>query len=111
MEKSVGTNFIVLVIAALILLYNAVTRVLVEAHSFNGDGVIWMTIAIDVALLVAVFGLRSQLARALPWGDGRRNWLTPLFIIGLICGVVVLVLRISSREGWYTGHLQFNCCP
>ena len=97
MEKSVGTNFIVFVIAALVLVYNAVTRVLVEAHSYDRDGVIWLTIAIDVLLLVAVFGLRSQLARALPWGDGRRNWLTPLFVTGLICGVIVLLLRISSR--------------
>ncbi|MEO8531790.1 MAG: hypothetical protein ABI459_11235 [Deltaproteobacteria bacterium] len=110
MQEKLGSNWIIYVMASLLLVASALKRLTFEAHEYASSSAIWLQIAIDVGLIAGIIGLRPKLMRVLPEGDWRRRWITPLFIMGLIAGIVIMILRVSSKHGWATGHLHYDCC-
>ena len=86
-------------------------RLTVEAHEFAMPGAVWMRFLLDLGLIAVLFGFFKQLRDHLPLGDARRGYITPLFAAALISGILMLLIRLSSDHGWWTGHLRYNCCP
>ena len=57
-------------------------------------------------LLVGVIGARSQLFAKLPEMDSRRPIAGILFVAAVISGVGLLLIRFTSDQAWWTGHLR-----
>ncbi len=66
----------------------------------------YLSMAIDLGLLAGVFGARSQLFAKLPEMDTRRPIAGILFVAAVISGVGLLLIRFTSDQAWWTGHLQ-----
>ena len=66
----------------------------------------YMTMGIELAMLIGLVGLRSQIAGVLSADDGRHNTMRILFVVGVIAGVGLLAIRFTSDAAWTTGHLR-----
>jgi lipid-A-disaccharide synthase-like uncharacterized protein len=63
----------------------------------------YISMGIDLLLLVALFGLRSRLSEVPD--NSRRATATILFWFGVVAGVGLLLIRFTSDAAWWTGHL------
>ena len=64
------------------------------------------SMGIHLLLLVAVIVLRSQVFALAPYDDPRRSMGNILFGLGLVAGVGLLLIRFTSDQAWWTGHLR-----
>lgn len=106
-EKAIGSNWRIFMLCAVLLILNALWRVLVPAHEYSSSGAVWLQLAIDIGLMVGLVGLYRQLSAILSAGDSRRGPMTLLFWPGMVAGIVVFLIRLTSDEGWWTGHLRY----
>jgi hypothetical protein len=61
-------------------------------------------ILINLGLLVGLYGARKALAGAARddhWKVGK-----PLYWAVMVSGIGMLLIRVSSSHGWWTGHLM-----
>ena len=66
----------------------------------------YMAMGIDLGLLVGVVVARSQLFAKLPPRDRKRDIAGILFVAAVISGVGLLLIRFTSEQSWWTGHLR-----
>ena len=57
-----------------------------------------MTIVFDIGMLGGLISLKNSLPK-------------PLFWTGLVAGVGLLAIRMTSNASWWTGHLMFTILP
>jgi hypothetical protein len=110
-ERSANNNWRTFVFLSIYLIVINLWRLVVPAHEYGSHTLAWMNFLLEVAIVVALVGLRSTLVKALEPESGRLTALGPLFLGGLLFGIVGLLIRISSHQGWYTGHLRFELLP
>ncbi|QPC90911.1 hypothetical protein [Mesorhizobium sp. INR15] len=91
------------VMAALLIL-PFVWRLCIPGGEYSSRGVIWLDILINLGLLFGLYGARKQLQRNAS-GDERWKIGAPLYWAAMIAGIGVLLIRVSSSHGWWTGHL------
>ena len=65
-----------------------------------------MTMALQLAMVLGLFGLRRQLMSSLSLPDRRRGAVDPLFWAGVIAGILLFLFRFANYGAWYTGHLR-----
>lgn len=70
-------------------------RTLTTAHEYPMRTEQVISIVIDVFCVVGLFGVKSKIP-------------APLFWIGLICGLLVLAIRLNGDASWWTGHLTYS---
>lgn len=92
------------VLAALLIL-PFVWRLCIPGGEYASRGVVWLDMAINLGLLVGLYGARKTLAAAAP-ADERWKVGTRLYWAAMIAGVGMLLIRISGSHGWWTGHLM-----
>ena len=108
-EGSVITsNWRIYLLCAALLVANCLWRVLIPAHEYGSPMSIWFGITVDLLLMVGLIGLYRQFQTQMPLDDSRRGMLKLVFWPGLFAGVVVLIIRVTSDHGWWTGHLQYS---
>lgn len=66
----------------------------------------YLQMAVDLGLLVGLFGLRSQFYAKLDRFDSRRGPAGVLFVFGVVSGVGLLLIRFTSDAAWWTGYLR-----
>ncbi len=79
----------------LMLIATFLWRALTTAHEYPSRASQTMEIFIDVLCVVGMFGVKSRIP-------------APLFWAGLVCGVLVLAIRLNGDASWWTGHLTYS---
>ena len=92
--------------AYMILLF--LWRVFVPAHEYSMRTAQVLDIAINILLLVGLVGLKRQLDREFEPDDSRWSSARPLYWGGLIAGILMLLIRLTSNAAWWTGHLRYS---
>jgi hypothetical protein len=66
----------------------------------------YLSMALDLALIVVAVMLFSALGKRQPEGGGQRAARVILFVPALLAGIGMFVIRFSSDVGWWTGHIR-----
>jgi hypothetical protein len=80
---------------SLTLIATFLWRVLTTAHEYPGRTAQMTKIFFDALCVVGMFGVKSKIP-------------PPLFWAGLLCGVLVLAIRLNGDASWWTGHLTYS---
>lgn len=70
-------------------------RMLITAHEYPSRTAQMMEIFFDVLCVVGMFGVKTKIP-------------APLFWAGLVCGLLVLAIRLNGDASWWTGHLTYS---
>ena len=92
------------VLAALLIL-PFLWRLCIPGGEYASRGVVWLDILINLGLLFGLYGVRKALMGAAP-DDDRWKVGTPLYWAAMVSGIAMLLIRVSSSHGWWTGHLM-----
>jgi hypothetical protein len=92
------------VLAALLIL-PFIWRLCIPDSEFATRGVVWLDTLINRGLLFGHYGARKALVGAAP-DDDRWKVGTPLYRAAMVSGIGMMLIRISSSHGWWTGHLM-----
>ena len=82
-------------VLSLTLIATFLWRALATAHEYPSRSAQMLEIFLDVLCVVGMFGVRSKIP-------------APLFWAGLVCGVLVLAIRLNGDASWWTGHLTYS---
>lgn len=85
-------------VLSLTLIATFLWRTLTAAHEYPGRSAQMMEIFFDVLCVVGMFGVKSRIP-------------APLFWAGVVCGVLVLAIRLNGDASWWTGHLTYSLSP
>jgi len=83
-------------------------RLFAVAHEYPGRSAQILEMVLDGLMLLAVFGIRGQIMKALPDGDSRKGIAQALFIAAITAGVGLFLIRFTSDAAWWTGHLHYS---
>ncbi|WP_027060162.1 hypothetical protein [Mesorhizobium loti] len=72
---------------------------------YASRAVAWLDIVINLGLLFGLYNARKALMGAAP-ADYRWKVGTPLDWAAMVSGIGMLLIRVSSSHGWWTGHLM-----
>jgi hypothetical protein len=93
-----GRNFAIAVILACYLIGTFLWNVFIPAHEYQVRTTQMLTIGLNLLALVGLLGLKASMPK-------------PLFAAALLAGTGLLVLRMISDHGWWTGHLFYSLPP
>src|SRR5262245_59234015 len=88
-------NFTIGVILACYLIGTFLWNVFMPAHEYQMRAAQMLTIGLNLLAVAGLYGLRANIPK-------------PLFAVALIAGIGLLVLRLISDHGWWTGHLYYS---
>ena len=88
-----------------IMIARLLWRVFVPGGGWPLSPVHYMSMAFDLATLSGLLVLKSRLEHALASHDQRKQWLKLLFWPGVVAGAGLLLIRLTSKAAWWTGHL------
>ena len=106
-EKAIGSNYRIFLACSGLLILTCLWRVFIPANEYGSTTSVWLGIVVDGLLILGLVGLYRQLSGLMPAGDSRRGTMALLFWPGLIAGVVIFAIRLTSDHGWWTGHLRY----
>ncbi len=92
-------------VCACLLIAKFLWSVLTPGVTYEMPRGVYLSIGIDLGLLVAVVLARRQILR---WGDPGTPKTTRaklVFFPAVISGVGLILIRFLSDKGWWTGHL------
>jgi hypothetical protein len=85
-------------------------RLLSTANEYDSVEMVWFSIGFDVLCLVALVATRIQATRRV-----QSQPLLPvghvMFFVALVAGIGLLTIRLTGDASWWTGHLNYDCCP
>ena len=83
-------------------------RVFVPAHEYSMRTAQLLDVAVNVGLIVGLVGMHRSLANDFEPDDSR--WPSARFFYwgGLIAGICMLLIRLTSDAAWWTGHLRYS---
>jgi hypothetical protein len=106
MKKSQSLMFCLAFYLVLIFLW----RLLSTANEYDSVEMVWLSIGFDVLCLIGLVAARIQATRAV-----ESQPLSPvgqvMFFVALVAGVGLLAIRLNGDASWWTGHLNYECCP
>ena len=70
-------------------------RLFVPAHEYPSRLAMILDMVVDGAAILGLLGLRAKGPNALFW-------------IGLIAGLGLFAIRLTSNASWWTGHLMYS---
>ncbi len=82
-------------ILSITLIATFLWRVLATAHEYPSRASQVTDIFLDVLCVVGMFGVKSKIP-------------APLFWAALVCGLLVLAIRLNGDASWWTGHLTYS---
>jgi membrane protease YdiL (CAAX protease family) len=85
-------------------------RLFSTANEYDSVEMVWFSIGFDVLCLVALVATRIQLTQSV---EGQP--LSPvgqvMFFVALGAGIGLLAIRLNGDASWWTGHVNYDCCP
>ena len=89
--------------AAIVLAFGATRAVFVSASEYDPEALLWLWLAIDVAMTALCGIFLFDLQKGPP--GTRRKLALIAAALGLVAGLIKIGVRFSSDHGWWTGHL------
>ncbi len=83
-------------------------RLFVPAHEYDMRSAQVLDICLNVLLIVGLVGAHSTLKKNFPPDDSRWGFASTLFWAGMVAGVGMLLIRLTSDAAWWTGHLRYS---
>jgi hypothetical protein len=65
-----------------------------------------VSIVVDILTMIALFILKPQVPAAGPDAPIYIRHATLLFVGGIVATAIMVLIRLSSNRGWWTGHLM-----
>jgi len=65
-----------------------------------------VSLILDIVVMVFLFILKPQVPAAGPDDPIYVRYATPLFVGGIVATALMVLIRLSSDRGWWTGHLM-----
>jgi hypothetical protein len=102
-----GRDWAIYMILSIYLIGTFVYRAVTPAHEYAMTDELRLTIGLDAAAIVGLVGSRLKLAkeRVLPTSEAVLCW------VGLAAGFGLFLIRTTSDEAWWTGHLVYYLEP
>ena len=99
-----GREWAIFMILSIYLIGTFVYRAATPAHEYAMTDELWLTIGLDALAIVGLFGVRMKLAkeRVLPTGEAVLFW------VALAAGFGLFLIRTTSDDAWWTGHLFYD---
>jgi hypothetical protein len=97
---SSNRDWLIFLVGAGYLIGSFLWRALTPAHEGGLRNMVLMTMGLDALCIVALVGIK----RKIPGGN-------VLFWIALAAGIGLFAIRLSSDDGWWTGHISFTMEP
>ena len=94
---------------AIYLIGSFLWRALIPAHEVPSTELRYLTIGLDLLCLVCLIGLWVQISRERPPRIGVG--LNGLFLIALLAGLGLFVIRLGGNESRLTGHIKYELSP
>ena len=85
-------------------------RVLVPAHEYDSRSVVYLTMGLDLLMIAAVIGLRAKLSNEVAMPQ-EAVMINIAFVVALLAGLGLLVIRMCGDASWWTGHLHYELLP
>ena len=100
MSAASNRNWTLFLIVAAYLTCTFLWRALTKAHESPLRTEQLLTIGLDALAIIGMVALKSHLSK------GKF-----IFWIALTAGLGLFAIRLSSDEGWWSGHLFMTLCP
>jgi hypothetical protein len=97
---SSNRDWLIFIVGACYLIGSFLWRALTPAHEGALRDVVLMTMGLDALCIVALVGMKRKIRGG-----------NVLFWIALAAGIGLFVIRLSSDDGWWTGHIFFTLEP
>lgn len=65
-----------------------------------------VSVIFDILVMIVLFILKPMVPAATADSPALVRHATALFIGGIIATVIMVLIRVSSDRGWWTGHLM-----
>jgi len=86
-------------------------RFVAPAHEYPSRSSQLLTMALDLAAVVGLVGLRLQTRGTYPTDDASGKMAGALFWIALVAGIGLFAIRFASDAAWWTGHRVYYLRP
>jgi hypothetical protein len=93
-----GRHAVISILLPCLLIGHFLWNLLTPAHAFPMRTEQVTTMVLDGLLFAGLFGLKEAMPK-------------PLFWLALAAGLGLFALRLSSNEGWWTGHFVYYLRP
>ena len=102
-----GRDWAIFMILSIYLIGSFVYRAATPAHEYAMTDELWLTMGLDAAAAVGFVAMRLKLAkeRVLPVGEAVLFW------VALAAGFGLFLIRTTSDDAWWTGHLVYYLEP
>lgn len=105
-EKSLSRGWLIFVLVSLYVTAQFLWRAFTRGGEWPMSPAHYLSMALDLILIVALIGLYRAMGSQLPAGDGRQAARQVLFWPAILSGIGMFVIRFSSDVGWWTGHIR-----
>jgi hypothetical protein len=65
-----------------------------------------LSMIFDILVMTSLFIFKPQVPSAGPNDPVHVRYATPLFVGGVVATAIMVLIRVSSDKGWWTGHLM-----
>lgn len=67
-----------------------------------------VSVALDLLLAIVLFILKLGVPAPDPVSPVHIRYATPLFVSAIAASAIMILIRVSSERGWWTGHLMYS---
>jgi hypothetical protein len=86
-------------------------RAFTTANEYPSRTLQVMTMALDLIGVIALIGLKVQIAKKMPSDEPKWMAGEVLFWFALIAGLGLFAIRLNGDASWWTGHLTYDIGP
>jgi hypothetical protein len=104
--KQMKTNQYVVIFMSVVLLFGAVSAVMITAEEYDPEVLVWMHLGIDLLMTALLPVLMTGVARSSE-PSGLKTIAMLIGVVGFLSGLVKLGARFFSEAGWWTGHYTY----
>jgi hypothetical protein len=97
---------IALAVVSGFLIFRCLWRVFIPGTEYALPPWPLVSVIFDILVMVALFIIKPMVPAATTDSPALVRHATALFIGGIIATAIMVLIRVSSDRGWWTGHLM-----
>jgi len=97
---------VVLAFVSGFLIFRCLWRVFIPGSEYAMPPWPLVSVISDILVMVALFIIKPMVPAAMADSPALVRHATKLFIGGIIATAIMVLIRVSSDRGWWTGHLM-----
>lgn len=105
-EQHAGRGWMLFLLLSGYLIVTFLYRAFVPGGSWPPSPWHYVFMGLTMILIAGLVGQKAVVSASLAGDDPKRRWITPLFVAGMVSGFGSLLIRLTSEQAWWTGHLN-----